>query len=170
MLKSGVNALKVCSSGVNSRSQARDCSSSGPAVGGEAVEFAQRRGRVALERRQLAEGVGELLAALRQRVDGALAVFGQPAELVVAFGERVEDDARVVDHRAHRAFLRGEDREQLVGLLDERFELGEGRVDLFAAAVVGRRGRLLPLFEGGALARLQRREDVVERHRRFDLA
>ena len=170
MLKSGVNALTVCSSGVNSRSQARDCSSSGPPTAARLSSSRSVAVAVVLERGQLAEGVGELLAALRQRVEGALAVFGQPAELVVAFGERVEDDARVVDDRAHRAFLGGEDREQLVGLFDERFELGEGRVDLFAAAVVGRGGRLLPLFEGGALARLQRREDVVERHRRFDLA
>ena len=77
---------------------------------------------LALERRQRAEGLGERLARFGGRVEGALAVDDQPFELVVAAGERVEDDAGVVHERPHRAFLGGEHADQLVGVFDERFE------------------------------------------------
>ncbi len=46
-----------------------------------------------------------------------------------------------------RPFLLVEQRHELVGVFDERFELGEGRVDLFAAAVDPDRDRLLPDLE-----------------------
>ncbi len=78
----------------------------------------------------------------RERVEGALAVDDEPAELVVAFGERVEHHAGVVHRRPQRAFLGGEDADQLVGVFDERLEFGEVRVDLFPASVV--RGRRAP--------------------------
>ena len=136
---------------------------------GEVVEFAQRRRRAALEGRQQAEGVGPLGAARAERVEGALAVDDEPAELVVAFGERVEQHAGVVHDRGHRAFLGGEDRDQLVGVFRERFELGDVRVDLFSAPVDGGGQRLLPDFERSACLGVERVEDVVERHRRIDL-
>ena len=78
---------------------------------------------------------GEGLAGLRGGVEGVFAVDDQAFELVVAAGERVEHDARVVHHLAHRAFLGGEEAERAVGVFDERFERGEVGVDLL------RRGR-----------------------------
>ncbi len=55
-------------------------------------------------------------------------------------------------------------------MFDERFERGEIRVDRFALAVDAFRDRLLPDLKVAAGRRIERREDVIERHRRFDLA
>ena len=89
------------------------------------------------------------------RVEGALAVDDQPFELMVAAGERVEDDAGVVHQRAHRAFLGGEDADQLVGVFDERFERGEVGVDLFSAPVdpFGQRTAATPGRRGASWGR-----------------
>ena len=102
-------------------------------------------------------------------MEGAFAVDDRAFELVVAAGQRVEHHARVVHERAHRAFLGVEDRHQLAGAFDERFELGEGRVDLFSAAVDALRERLLPDREVASGLRVERRQDVVERHLRLDV-
>ena len=94
---------------------------------GETVGFLERHRRVALERRQRLEGFGEGLAGFGGGVEGALAVDDRAFELVVAARERVEDDTRVVHERFHRPFLLVEQRHELVGVFDERFELREGR-------------------------------------------
>src|SRR5271166_2249168 len=114
---------------------------------GEAVDRFERHSRVVLEGRQCFEGFGERPAAFGCRVEGALAVDDQPFELVVGPGERVEDNPRVVHERPHGSFLGVEDAHQPVGAFDERFELGEGGVYLFAASGDPGREVLLPDLE-----------------------
>ena len=60
--------------------------------------------------------------------------------------------------------------EQPVGVFDERFERREVGVDLFPAPVDPVRDRLLPDLEvSRASCGSSADEDVVERHRRFDV-
>ena len=91
-----------------------------------------------------------------RRVEGVLAVDDQPLELVVAFGERVEYHARVLHQRRHRAFLGGEDANELVGVFDERLQRGEVGVDLFAAPGDSCRDGLQPHLEVSARLRVER--------------
>ena len=171
LLNAGANGFAAVQQRRQLASAGRNCSKNGLGDGGEAVEFFERHLRVALEGRQDLEGFGERLALFGGRVERALAVDDEALELVVAFGERVEHFAGVLDHRTRqRAFLGGEDADQLVGVFDERLQLGEAGVDLFAAAGDPFRERLHPDLEVPARLGVERGQDVVERHRRFDLA
>src|SRR4029077_4254122 len=89
---------------------------------------------------------------------------------MVASGDGVEDDARVAHQRFHGPLLGVEETHKAVAVLDERFEVGEGGVDLFPTPVNPHGKGLLPYLERAARLRIERGEDAVERDRRFDLA
>ena len=137
---------------------------------GELVDFFERHRRAALERRQRAPRVGPGLALFGCRMEGVFPVHDQAFQLPVASRQRVEDDARVVDHGAQRAFLGGEDADERVGVFGERLQVGQRGVDFFAAPVDAFRERLLPDFPGRARLRVERFQNSVERDRAFDLA
>ncbi len=128
LLNSGANGLAACSSAASWRSVGLEFLEVRVGDRGELVDFFEAPTLELCSNVGSARNAcGERLAGFGGRVEGALAVDDRAFELVVAAGERVEDHARVVHERFDRAFLGVEQRHELVGAFDERFEAGRSR-------------------------------------------
>ena len=128
LLNSGANGFAAASSCESLRSAGRNSSRNGLAIDGERSSSLSAVRRVALERRQRAERLGERLAAFGGGVEGALAVDDQAFELVVAAGERVEHDARCCCTSARTApSWEARMADQPVGVFDERLDRRRSR-------------------------------------------
>ena len=91
-------------------------------------------------------------------------------QLLLALGQRAEDDAGVLDQGAEGLLVRVEDLEQIAAALDELGQVADRVVELVAPAVDRAGDALLPRPVGLARVRVERVEDLVELDEVADLA
>ena len=168
-LASGASFARSCSVGLSSRAAGRSWVTSG------LVLSAKRSSRCSVWR-DSRENVGSATNVCSSSLSrGAVAantlvgVLDQPAQLVVALGQRAEHDAGVGDQPPHGALLAVEDVDRRARVLGERAEVAERLVDVAPVAADRLRLRLHPHLERVARAVVERAEDLVELDGRRDL-
>ncbi len=138
-------------------------------VGAETLEPIQGQTRLLEEGGQDAEGLAQLIVALRRRREDRRRVLDQPAELALALRERAEDDPGVLDEARDGLILGVEHAQQAVRVLGEGLQVRDRGREVGSPPRRRERRALHPDPERVAGPLVEGAEDLIELHGFGDL-